>query len=91
MHRYAHYTPMTDTVELAACHRGAPMTEVPTAQFLFVDYKPAPAVPARPRRRLRAAARTAYATLIAVGAATLAGCSVAGPDGLADVVIRALG
>jgi hypothetical protein len=28
MHRYAHYTPMTDTVELAACHRGAPMTEV---------------------------------------------------------------
>lgn len=47
MHRYAHYTPMTDTVELAACHRGAPMHEVPTAQFLWIDHAhpvtPAPA------------------------------------------------
>jgi hypothetical protein len=93
MHRYAHYTPMTDTVELAACHRGAPMTDVPTAQMWLMDLKPAPApaVPARPRRRLRAAARATYATLIAVGAATLAGCSVAGPNELIDTVIRALG
>jgi hypothetical protein len=51
----------------------------------------APAVPARPRRRLRAAARATYATLVAVGAATLAGCSVAGPNEVVDAVIRALG
>jgi hypothetical protein len=90
MHRYAHYTPMTDTVELADCHRGAPMTEVPTAQFLFVDYKPTPAVPARPRRRLRAAARATYATLVAVGVMTLTGCAAVGPDGLADAVAQVL-
>jgi hypothetical protein len=92
MHRYAHYTPMTDTVELAACHRGALMTEVPTAQMWLMDLKPAvaPAVPARPRRRLRAAARTAYTTLITVGVMTLTGCATVGPDGLADALAQVL-
>jgi hypothetical protein len=88
---YPFWGGMTDTRELPACQIGAPIHEVPTSMILFTDTRPAAAVPARPRRRLRAAARAAYTTLIAVGAATLAGCSVAGPNELVDAVIRALG
>jgi hypothetical protein len=50
----------------------------------------APAVPARPRRTLRAAARTAYTTLITLGVMTLTGCAAVGPDGLADAVAQVL-
>jgi hypothetical protein len=88
---YPYWGGMSDTRELPSCQIGAPIHEVPTSMILFTDTRPAPTVPARPRRSLRAAARTAYTTLITVGAATLAGCSVAGPNELIDAVIRALG
>jgi hypothetical protein len=91
MRDYPYWGGMTDTRELPACQIGAPIHEVPTSWILFTHTRPAPTVPARPRRRLRAAARAAYATLVVVGAATLAGCSVAGPSEVVDAVIRALG
>jgi hypothetical protein len=47
-------------------------------------------MPGRPDERNVPPCAT-YATLVVVGAATLAGCSVAGPSEVVDAVIRALG
>jgi hypothetical protein len=77
MRDYPYWGGMTDTREL------------PTSWMLFTDARPAPAVAARPRR-LRAAARATYATLIAVGVMTLTGCATVGPDGLADALAQVL-
>jgi hypothetical protein len=91
MRDYPYWGGMTDTRELPACQIGAPIHEVPTSMILFTDTRPAPTVPARPRRRLRAAARTAYTALITLGVMTLTGCAAVGPDGLADALAQALG
>jgi hypothetical protein len=90
MRDYPYWGGMTDTRELPSCQIGAPIHEVPTSWILFTDRPgPAPTVPARPRR-LRAAARATYATLIAVGVMTLTGCAAVGPDGLADALAQVL-
>jgi hypothetical protein len=69
VNRYAHFTPMTDTVELAACHRGAPMHDVPTAQLWLMDLRPAveATAPRRFGRLDRALAAAACVSVAAIG------------------------
>jgi hypothetical protein len=82
----------TGTHELPAIHRGVPREQCMTAEIWPPAMRPDPdpAAPARPRRSLRAAARTAYTTLITLGVMTLTGCATVGPDGLADAIAQAL-